>query len=283
VTLTITGEPGAAIDTGIVPSSPWGTAPGHALAFRCRSVYVSGLTIRNYQGKGAAIRLDTPGLAMVQDVVFEDISTTSYPSRTGQPVTSADDVWYGVAIGGRAADIVVDGCTFRRVATSDAYAHCIYPSVSDTLPVRSLTVTGCTFEQTGQAVVTSSAGVVRLSGNTYRDTVQVPHLRRLDADGLGIPVWVFWVMPPASGLLTATGETFADATFRWFIRSAADPSRHYFNHNDYSGVRLEGDASGTPSWALEQSWSDTPGGRATWDEWRAAGFDQASKEPEDAK
>jgi hypothetical protein len=251
--------------------------PANGIELNCRTAFVRGIKFTGYESKGSVLKFHGSDLLHVQDCVFEDISTRAWPTRTGGPTGTSHDVWYGNAIGGgtSGSHLIVDRCTFRRVATSDVYAHCIYP-VGTNPPIASLTVTNCNFEEVGQPIVTTFVHNVRLFRNTYRDLVKVPGARRLDDQGLGIPVWNFWVGPPAKGSMVAMHETFVNAPLRWPIRRPADPARHYFDYNDYSGIVIENDISGAGRWMPRAS-PEQPG--MNWADWQRAGFDTHSKPP----
>jgi hypothetical protein len=248
----------------------------NGLEFLNRHSVIRDLTIRGYEFKGSAIRSNVTDLLHVQNCVLEDISTQSWPTRTRQPANDSSEVWFGNGIGG-GGQIIVEHTVFRRVATSDAYAHCIYP----TDPTRSLTVTNCTFEYSGQPVVTTVSSAVWLFANTYHDLVKVPDARRLDDHGIGIPVWAYWVAfasdsGPSNNLFAAMEEKFVNATFRWPIRNRPDPARHYFNFNDYSGLRIESDAGGVGQWL---PWSSVTSPGMDWPAWQRSGYDQNSRPP----
>jgi hypothetical protein len=259
--ISMVGEPGATIDFGSVP--PWSATAADGLEFRCRAACLRGITFRNFENKGSALRSNVSEWLHVDGCTLEDIGTRSWPTKTGGLAANANEVWFSNGIGGKGS-IIVTGTTFRRVATGDAYAHCIYPTGGGTL-----TVTGCTFEASGQPVVVPVSRMAVLSGNVYRDNPMVRAAKR------GVDEWAYWVAfssdsGPSAVRFVAIGETFQNTTFQWPIRSYPADGLAHFNHNDYRGVKVAG------SWV---PWRSTTQPAMTFDDWRAVGFDTGSEAP----
>lgn len=249
----------------------WDTAePTNGIAFRNRAARVHGITFMGYESKGSAIRADVSEVFHAENCVFRDISTMSWPTRTGADVVTEADSWQGNVIGGGAQGnhIIIDHCTFQRAVLSRQYAHCVYLNSRPS----SLTITNSTFELVGRPVVTSQPGIIRMLNNTYRNMQKVPSAQT------GAMAWTYWVAP-SDNHLTVMFERFENATLRWAVRSSVDPSRQVFERNDYSGLRIEDDDVAPGEWKPETSSGNNPQPRMDWPDWQEAGFDQHSKPP----
>lgn len=130
-------------------------------------VMLSDVTIRNYDQRGAAIRLSNAQHATIIGCRFERIGISAYApmDRTTDkyPFNAAAFVFANVIGGwGGNQSVLIADCAFVDCCTGNEYGHCVYV-VGDDVEVR-----GCTVERCGQPFQCSGQRVSYVN-NVVRD------------------------------------------------------------------------------------------------------------------
>lgn len=214
-----------------------------------------GITVKNFEPSGAAVKFNGAGGMVLVDCTFSDIST-QYIAPTTQP-KDASDVHYGHAFTshGTSSSIRVVGCTFRRVCKSSGeYSHALYIHCPE------IAVVDCTFDGCAGGVVELVGEQVVCVGNTGINGV-------LAKNRYGFEVWPVFAYIP-KGVSGFYSRNRLAGNWRAFFVGAPDAD-DYIDGNDYSGAIL----MGPPAVDL------SAGKELSRDEWKGMGFDIQSKWP----
>lgn len=239
-------------------SKPYPAANG--LEFNGRAAVLYGLTIKGYEGGGSAIKMHGSGALIVSRVTFADCAAVYRAPRVATPEI-ASQAHYNQVIGSHnaAAFVLVEGCTFRRCATSAwQWSHCIYVTAPN-VAILDNTFDGCGNPLSiGNHAQPYSEVIV---GNKFLNPTP-------SYDPRGVLRPAFFASLAMNDSITFTRNTLSGAwAFPW--AGAPNPSLHFIDGNDYSGMTFTG------HWAADV----TKGVTFTIDQWKKMGFDNQSKWP----
>lgn len=219
--------------------------PESGLGLGGRQAVLHGLTFKNYDGFGSAIKGNGPDsdgihLLSISDCRFSDIGTTQYPPEidpdTGLPAEQYDGDWaiYNQSVGCHNminGHIGVTGCNFERCQLNNvSWSHCLYISA------RSVAAFNNTFQDCGHPFAIGSK-VADASNNVFRNTVIDPAYvqnrnRRL------LAAW--FAMMNAVDFDTYMFNSITGLSRQPFYVSPPANDRNYVDFNDYSGLQYDG-------------------------------------------
>lgn len=247
---------------------PTGNAAS-GLCFRGSQVFISNLSILNYQDLGSAVRvMGVSRLFMITDCRLENIGSEVRAFRNGRPTHSGGDAVYSQVIGAfdQSCSLVITHNRFVNCVTNvPRWAHCVYADAP------AMAVSHNTFEKCGNpwAMTGGRGGAVfyaHVVGNDVRDPSAGPHPTRDQLDLAWLGGWVV-------GMDCCYALNRVEGRFQlaWLSNGAVpkwDRSRLHVFGNDYSRM------------SISDQWAVINGvGLFDWKTWAGMGFDRWSKAP----
>lgn len=197
---------------------------------------IYGLSIRNYNCGGSAVKYHGRGTLSIQHVSFIDCSVNYWAPKVSPP-PDASYAFYAHCIGshGNAAAIVISDCTFTRCATSQwEWSHCIYVSAPY------VGIFDNTFQSCGNPLSLGrgdAAWTECVAGNKF-----ITPAISIDKFGTRRTAYFSALSP-----LDATTYARNSLSGAWFFPWTGHPrpALHTINFNDYSAATFTGWAADT--------------------------------------
>ncbi|MCZ6816069.1 MAG: hypothetical protein O7F76_05135 [Planctomycetota bacterium] len=213
------------------------------IRFHVRQAVLHGLTIKNYDGLGSAIRVSRPSesdfqLLSISDCRFSDIGTTQYPADidpdTGLPMEHLSSSTFAVfnasvgCFGLFDGHIGVTGCSFERCQLNNvSWSHCLYVSA------RSVDVLNNTFRDCGNPFGIGSK-VWDASNNVFRNSVIDPaYVQNRDLE----LVAAWFAVLRAVDFDTYMFNSMTGMSRQPYFTAPPANDRNYVDFNDYSGLQ----------------------------------------------
>jgi hypothetical protein len=258
-TITVTAaSPDAGLDFSTYQTAWPAAFDPNGIGFNCRDLVLRGLWIGNYQGSGAAIKLDIPGTATIENCHAENVSSTLRAQRPD------GDRGVAAVFGHRVGKLVTRGNTYKNCCTShQSWAHVYYIRATQAIDVDDAWYDGCNsiwalIGENPQVTISAHVQWARGEINTWDRGTDAPAKQ---------------IAPVLATLRGGRGVWSVDHVlgtwdYLWNVApDDFDPARHQ-THADTSQAKLQ---QGVAIWLNHGNYSVA--------QWRAAGFEQDERQP----